>query len=123
MAFVPETDDRLEPIVRLVHSDREAGLRELTQLAEAGEKSAILYLGLYLSEEQQTSEAAVKWLLLANEFESPDAAWNLAMIARERDKSDEMKHWIDRAAELDEEDAKEIQGNGYDVVSVIARSR
>ncbi len=43
------------------------------------------------------------------------------MIARERGKLDEMKRWIDRAAELGEEDAKEVQKNGYDVASVISR--
>lgn len=95
-------------------------MRELTELAERGDKSAILYLGLYLSEKLETTDAAIKWLLLANEFESPDAAWNLAMIARERCKEDEMKSWIDRAAELGEEDAKAIQSNGYNVEAVIA---
>jgi TPR repeat protein len=121
MAFTAQIDDRLEPIVRLIAEDRESGLRQLTRLAESGDKSAILYLGLYLSEEEQTTEAAVKWLLLANDFGSADAAWNLAMIARERGKSNEMKQWIDRAADLGEEDAKAVQINGYDVGSVITR--
>lgn len=121
MVFIPEIDDRLEPIIRLIADDREAGLRQLTGLAEAGDKSAVLYLGLYLSEESQTTEAALKWLLLADGFESPDAAWNLAMIARERGNSDEMRRWIDRAADLGEEDAKVVQSNSYDVGSVIAR--
>jgi TPR repeat protein len=119
MSFAPEIDDRLEPIVRLVNEDRDKGLKELTALAESGDKSAIVYLGLYLSEEKDTTEAALKWLLLANEFESADAAWNLAMIARERGSIDEMKQWIDRAADLGEKDAEEIRTNGYDVESVI----
>ena len=121
MVFTPEIDDRLEPIIKLIADDREAGLKQLTKLAEAGDKSAILYLGLYLSEESQTTEAALEWLLLADGFESPDAAWNLAMIARERGNSDDMRRWIDRAADLGEEDAKAVQSNGYDVGSVIAR--
>lgn len=120
MAFSPEMDDNLEAIVRLVNSDREQGLRDLTTLANSGDRTAILYLGLYLSEEERTTESAIKWLLLADGFESADAAWNLAMIARERGKLDEMKRWIDRAAELGEEDAKEVQKNGYDVASVIS---
>jgi TPR repeat protein len=123
MAFIPEIDDQLEPILMLVNSNREAGLSELKELAETGQKSAILYLGLYLSEEERTTEAAIKWLLLANEFESPDAAWNLAMIARQRGQMDEMKQWIDRSAELGEEDAKEVQDNGYDVAAVLATWR
>lgn len=121
MVFIPEIDDPLEPIVRLIADDRKIGLKQLTVLAESGDKSAILYLGLYLSEESQATEAALKWLLLADNFGSPDAAWNLAMIARERGNSDEMRRWIDRAADLGEEDAKAVQSNGYDVESVIAR--
>ncbi len=121
MPFTPEIDDRLEPVIKLINEDRKAGLAQLAGLAEAGDKSAILYLGLYLSEEERTTEASVKWLLLANDFESADAAWNLAMIERERGNPDEMKRWIDRAADLGEEDAKAVQSNGYDVESVIAR--
>lgn len=120
MAFTPIIDHRLEQIIKLVNEDREKGLDRLRELAETGDKSAILYLGLYLSEEDETTEASLKWLLLANDFESADAAWNLAMIARQQGSPNEMKRWIDRAAELGEEDAKAIQSNGYDVESVIA---
>lgn len=81
-------------------------------MAEAGDKSAVLYLGFYLSEEGETIDAALEWLSLADRFDSPDARWNLAMIACERGDSDEMRRWIDRAAELSEEDAIAIQGNG-----------
>jgi len=93
----------------------------LKGLAEAGDKSAILYLGLYLSKEGGTTDAAFEWLLLADSFDSPDAVWNLATIARERGDSDEMRRWIDRAAKLGEEDAIAIQGNGHDVESAIAK--
>jgi TPR repeat protein len=123
MAFTPELDDRLERIARRVAEDREAGLTELTTLAEAGDKSAITFLGLYLSEVEETTEAALEWLLLASEFGSPDAAWNLAMIARERGEADEMKRWIDRAADLGEQDAKAVRANGYDVDAVLATYR
>ena len=76
MPLNPTIDDRLEPILRLVNDDREAGLKQLTVFAEAGDRSAILFLGLYLSEEE-TTEAAVKWLIVANDFESADAARRL----------------------------------------------
>jgi TPR repeat protein len=106
-----------------VFENREAGLKELRKLARAGDKSAIVFLGQYLSEESETTEEATKWLLLASEFESPDAAWNLAMIARERGDNDGMKQWIDRAASLGEEDAAEIRDNGYDVDAFLANLR
>jgi hypothetical protein len=123
MTFIPIIDDRLERIINLVNEDRECGLDQLTKLAETGDKSAILYLGLYLSEYDQTTEASMKWLMLANDFESADAAWNLAMIARQRGSPAEMKRWIDRAAALGEEDAIAIQNNGYDVEAVIAKQK
>ncbi|MDZ5649666.1 hypothetical protein [Nitrospirillum sp. BR 11828] len=123
MSFTPQITDALEPIIRLVNEDRQKGLERLTRMAEGGDRSAIVFLGLYLSEETTTSDAAMKWLLLANDFGSPDAAWNIAMIARERGDEHEMKRWIDRAAELGEPDARIIQGNGYNVASVIAGVR
>jgi TPR repeat protein len=123
MTFIPIIDDQLERIITLVNEDRECGLDQLTKLAETGDKSAILYLGLYLSECDQTTEASLKWLMLANDFESADAAWNLAMIARQRGSPAEMKRWIDRAAALGEEDAIAIQNNGYDVEAVIAKQK
>ena len=121
MSFHPTIHDRLEPILRLVFEDREAGLKQLLDLAESGDESAILYLGLYLSEKRETEDASLKWLMLADDFESADAAWNLAMIARERGNLEEMRQWIDRAAYLGEVDAKAIQKNGYDVASVISQ--
>lgn len=121
MVFTPTINDRLERIIRMVNEDRDTGLDQLTELAKDGDKSAILYLGLYLSEEDRTTEASLKWLLLANDFESADAAWNLAMIARQGGSLAEMRRWIDRAAELGEEDAIAIQNNGYDVEAVIGK--
>jgi len=121
MEFIPKIDDRFEPVICLIAADREAGLKQLRGLVEAGDKSAMLYLELDLSEEGGTTDAAFEWLLLADRFDSPDAPWNLAMIARERGDFDEMKRWIDRAAELSEEDAIAIQGSGYEVESVIAK--
>lgn len=120
MSFCPEIDDKIEPIVRLVAVDRPNGLKALQELAEGGNKSAVLYLGLYLSEDVGTTELSLPWLLKANGFGSADAAWNLAMIARERGATDEMRHWIDRAAELGEDDARKIRENGYDVDGVLA---
>ena len=120
MVFVPNLDEEL---IRLMAENREEGLKKLEKLAQAGDKSAILELGMYLSEESETTEASIKWLLLANEFESPHAAWNLAMIARERGDHDEMKRWIDRAADLGQEDAVEVRNNGYDVDALLARWR
>src|SRR5262245_39318972 len=123
MPFIAEIDDRLEAILRLIAEDREAGLKQLTELAEAGDKSAIVDLGLYLSEENQTTGASLKWLLRASAFGSPDATWNLAMIARQKGRLDEMKRWIDRAADLGEEDAIAVKSNGYDVEAVLEKYR
>ena len=120
MSFTPEIDDRLEPVVRLVAENRKVGLGRLEELADEGNRSAILYLGLYLSEEEETTDLSIPWLLKANEFDSADAAWNLAMIARGRGDFDEMRQWINRAADLGEEDAKKIRSNGYDVDRVLA---
>jgi len=119
MSFTPEIDNQIEPIIRLVANDREKGLKALQKLAEEGNRSAILYLGLYLSEIPETTELSLPWLIKANGFDSADAAWNLAMIARERGARDEMRQWIDRAAELGEGDAKKIRDNGYNVDAVL----
>ncbi len=123
MTYIPEPDDRWEPIIGLVNSDREKGMAELTKLAESGTKWAIHSLGLYLSEQDETTDEAVKWLLLAEQFDSADAAWNLAMIAHGRGQVDETKRWIDRAAELGEADARAIQADGYDVEKFLATLR
>lgn len=42
------------------------------------------------------------------------------MIARGRGKTGEMRQWINRAADLGEEDAGKIRNNGYDVDRVLA---
>jgi TPR repeat protein len=115
MVFVPSIDDVLGPIIGDINRDRKLGLEKLAALAEKGEKSAIFYMGVYLAEDGENDEEAAKWLLLANEFESPGAAWNLAMIARARGDVDEMRKWLDRAAHLGEEDAIEICASSYDV--------
>jgi len=120
VVFTPEIDDRLEPIVRLVAENRKEGLGRLQSLAEEGNRSAILYLGLYLSEDEKTTDLSIPWLLKANAFDSADAAWNLAMIARGRANFNEMRQWINRAADLGEEDAEKIRNNGYDVERVLA---
>ncbi|WP_346909236.1 hypothetical protein [uncultured Roseibium sp.] len=121
MSFVANDNDRICSIWKLIETDREAGLKELAVLAEAGDKPAIESYALYLSEETPTTEEAVKWLLRANEFDSASAAWNLAMVAREQGKPFEMRQWINRAAELGEEDALELKNNGYDVEAVLAK--
>ncbi len=120
MSFTPIIDDLIEPILRRVADDRIQGLHQLQALAEAGNRSAVLFLGLYLSEEDETTDSAIPWLLAASDSGSPDAAWNLAMIARSRGSADEMRHWLDRAASLGNEDALEAVAKGYDVDDVIA---
>jgi TPR repeat protein len=120
MSYKAIMSDELEPIVRLIAEDRARGLSELSARAETGDKSAVVFMGLYLSEEIETTDEAVTWLLEAEKFGSPDASWNLAMIARERGDENAMRRWIDRAAELGEPDAVLVQGNGYDVASVLA---
>ncbi|KQS88663.1 MULTISPECIES: sel1 repeat family protein [unclassified Rhizobium] len=120
MSFIAQIDDQMEQIIRLVHVDRAQGLKALQRLAEQGDRSAIDFLGRYLSEEEETTDLALPWLRKADEFASPDAAWNLAMIARGRGSVDEMRHWIDRAADLGEEDAAAIRENNYDVDAFLA---
>lgn len=121
--FIASIDDRLEPIILLVNTDRPRGIEDLTRLAEDGDKSAIVFLGLYLGEELRTREESTKWLLLAAQFGSAQAAWNLAMDARERGDIQAMKDWIDRAADLGEEDAIEARSNGYDINAVLEKWR
>lgn len=96
--FIASIDDRLEPVIMLVNTDRTRGLAALTQLAEEGDKSAIVFLGLYLGEELETRQGSIKWLLSATQFGSPEATWNLAMDARQKGDIQAMKEWIDRAA-------------------------
>ncbi|MBD1549478.1 hypothetical protein HK439_24735 [Labrenzia aggregata] len=60
MSFVAEYDNRLDRIIKLIESDREAGLKELAHLAEAGDKSAIELYALELSWETPTAEEAVQ---------------------------------------------------------------
>ena len=123
MEFIPNIDSQMEDIIALVASYRTKGLLSLQILAEGGNKSAILYLGLYLSEYSETTDLSIPWLIKANRFGSADAAWNLAMIARERNCEDEMRRWIDRAAELGERDAKKIRDNDYNVDAELIRQR
>ncbi|MDG3439298.1 hypothetical protein [Nitrospirillum amazonense] len=120
MTFIAEIDDKIEPIIRMIAEDRCKGIEELTELAESGDRSAIVFLGLYLSEEKETTDMAMKWLLLADGFGNPDAAWNIAMIARENSNFEEMKRWIDRASDLGEEDAKIVKENGYEMESLLS---
>lgn len=107
----------------LVNTDRTRGLAALTQLAEEGDKSAIVFLGLYLGEELETRQGSIKWLLSATQFGSPEATWNLAMDARQKGDIQAMKEWIDRAADLGEEDAVEARSNGYDIDAVLEQWR
>ncbi len=115
MAFEAQIDDDLEKILILLEYDREKGLARLRRRALIGNKSAIEQLALALSEETPITEEAIRWLVIAEQFGSADAAWNLAMTARERGNLDDVKKWIDRAASLGEEDAIKIQKDNYDV--------
>jgi TPR repeat protein len=120
MSFEMSIDDELADILTLMEVDRPAGLAELRRLAEAENRSAILCLGLYLSEDGLTDDEAIPWLLRAFGFDSADAAWNLAMIARQRKDPAAMRKWIDKAAALGQADAIEVQDAKYDVASVLA---
>ena len=98
-------------------------MKELSLLAESGDQSAIEAYACNLAWETPTTEEAVKWLLRANEFDSVIAAWNLAMVAHERGNPFEVKRWINRAADLGEEDAVELQNMGYDVEAYLKKLR
>jgi hypothetical protein len=119
MSFSMSIDDELADIIDLIQVDRPAGLAKLKQLADAGAKSAILCLGLYLSEDSATYDEAIPWLARAVAFDSADAAWNLAMIARQQEDPVAMRRWIDRAAALGQADAIKVQAERYDVSSVL----
>jgi TPR repeat protein len=123
MSFSMSIGDELMKAIELVHTDRPAGLEEVKRLALAGDKSAILSLGLYLSEDSATNEEAVPWLVSAAGFGSEDAAWNLAMIAREKGDEKGMREWIDVAAGLGEVDAVKARSLGYDVAAVLQAYR
>lgn len=119
MSFNMLIDDELADIINLMQVDRPAGLAELQRLAEAENRSAILCLGLYLSEDGLTDDEAIPWLLRAVTFDSADAAWNLAMIARQQKDPAAMRKWIDKAAALGQVDAIKVQDERYDISSVL----
>lgn len=123
MAFAEIIDDEVLAICRLIDEGSPDGMKQLAALSEAGNKSAIVQLGLILSNDPDTVEESLKWLIIANDFGSADAAWNLAMIARERGDLAGMKRWLDRAADLGEEDAIDIRSRGYDVDSFLLKLR
>ena len=104
-------------------SDREAGMKELSVLAESGDQSAIEAYACNLAWETPTTDEAVKWLLRANEFDSPIVAWNLAMVAHERGNPFDVRRWINRAADLGHEDAVEVQKMGYNVEAYLIKLR
>lgn len=113
MRFIAEITDEIEPIVRLISFDWHAGIEKLRRLAEAGDKSAISFLGMYLSEYDENEAEALKWLWRAAQFGCASAAWNIAMTARQYGNTEAMKQWIDHAAELGEEDALATRFNDY----------
>jgi TPR repeat protein len=119
MSFNMSIDDELADIINLMQVDRPAGLAALRRLAGAENRSAILCLGLYLSEDGLTDDEAIPWLLRAVTFDSADAAWNLAMIARHQKDPAAMRKWIDKAAALGQADAIKVQDKRYDVSSVL----
>jgi TPR repeat protein len=123
MSFSMSVSDELFEAIELVQVDRPAGLEAVRRLALAGDKSAILNMGLYLSEDSKTVDDAVPWLASAAGFGSADAAWNLAMIAREKHDPNGLHKWIDLAADLGEPDAVKVRRRGYDVSSVIEPCR
>ncbi|MBB3932963.1 TPR repeat protein [Kaistia hirudinis] len=122
MSFVGEIDERLEPILYLIEEDYERGLAQLKLLAEEGHQLAIESLGCHLSYDGD-DDAAMKWLLMANDFGSAVAAWNLAMMANQRGDRQDVKRWIDRSAELGEADAIDVQSLAYDVEAHLAKER
>lgn len=119
MSFSMSIGDELAEAIELIQADRPAGLEAVKRLALAGDKSAILCLGLYLSEDSGKNDEAVPWLTRAALFGSGDAAWNLAMIAREGNDPKAMRKWIDVAANLGEADAVKVRSRGYEVDSVL----
>jgi TPR repeat protein len=123
MVFRLGMNKEISAAIDLIQANRALGLERLRALAEVGNQSAIVYLGLYLSEEPATCAEAERWLKQAAQFESPDAAWNLAMIERERGNELQMRVWIDRAAEFGEPDAIEIKAAGYNLDTFFAALR
>ena len=119
MVFSMFINTELSSAIDIYQTDKSAGINRIRLLAETGNNSAILCLGLYLSEDKDTTDEAIHWLTIADSFESADAAWNLAMISRERNDISGMKKWVDRAAALGESDAIEAKRLGYDVSSVL----
>jgi TPR repeat protein len=113
------SDERFQAALGLIGLDRNAGLLALRKLAISGNKSAICELAMCLSEETPSTDDAVHWLKRASEFGYAYAAWNLAMIAHERGDPEAVKTWIDRAADLGEEDAVRVQSDGYDVATYL----
>ena len=113
--FVPSINDEIAEIVELIAQDRLFGLERLKQLADFGDKNAISFLGMYLSEEIITMQEAVPWLEKASAFGDADAAWNLAMIARQGKLPNLVREWINISADLGGESAKRVIELQYDV--------
>ena len=113
MNFELGMDNNISSAIDLIQNDHLLGMESLRALAEAGNQSAIVYLGLYLGEDSETEQEAERWLRTAAQFGSPDAAWNLALIERKRGNEAEMRNWIDRAADFGEPDANEVKNHGY----------
>ena len=120
MAFELNMNAKLSSAIDAMQSDRERGLKTLRKLAKTGDASALVYLGLYLSEDSASTEEAEYWLRRGAELKSPDAAWNLAIIEKERGDVSAMRRWIDCAAEYGELDAIRVRSDGYNLGGFIA---
>ena len=117
----PEVSAGVAAALDRIQSDRHGGLTDLRLMAENGDQHAIIYLGMYLSEDEDPSQEAIDWLEKAQSLGSADAAWNLAMISRSRGDDDATKLWLKRAATLGESDAIEIVEKGRNLEDVLSK--
>lgn len=107
--------DALADADRLLRTDRPAGLRALTVLAEAGDRDAIVRLGHSLFDHPDDRAEAMAWLMRASAFGDAGSAWKVAMIHRDQRRVAEMRAWIDRAARLGDEGAIWVRRHTYDL--------
>lgn len=126
MATEPFMTSEITEILELMERDRFAGLKRLREVANSGNPTAILYYALSFSEQSGQSgqeNDEIEWLSKAYELGFADAAWNMAMIYNQNKDFDNMKIWIDRTAELGNDDAVLIREKGYDVNEFLAQQR
>lgn len=108
-------DTRGEAFV--VRPDKRAASAWLRRSAEAGNASAQICLGNYLSGRRDTSQAMIWYRRAVRQGES-SAAWNIAQMYADRGNQRRAFFWYQRAASMDDGDAllevgvRYYQGNG-----------